>query len=128
LWVWENHVKGIWWMPWHKKPMKDVAACDKPRRGGKQPLTRGSPNGETRPVEDRASGFVPDEDPVNWNILVTGGKEIKRDSLSSGERKGNSPNLKNRVRTSLRWSSSWRLQGHMFLRGCKIIALTTWKG
>jgi len=24
---------------------------------------------------------------VNWNILVTWGKEIKRDSVSSGERK-----------------------------------------
>ena len=31
----------------HEKPMKDVAACDKPRLGGKQPLTRGCPNGET---------------------------------------------------------------------------------
>ncbi len=27
--------------------MKDVAACDKPRGGGKQPLIRGFPNGET---------------------------------------------------------------------------------
>ena len=23
--------KGIWWMPWHKEPMKDVTGCDKPR-------------------------------------------------------------------------------------------------
>ena len=30
--------------------------------------------------------------PVNWNILVTGGKERKIDFLSSGERKGKSPN------------------------------------
>ena len=29
--------------------MKDVAACDKPRLGGKQPLTRGFPNGGTYP-------------------------------------------------------------------------------
>ena len=28
--------------------MKDVAACDKPRGGGKQPVIRGSPNGETQ--------------------------------------------------------------------------------
>tara|TARA_R110002072_G_scaffold48831_1_gene133402 strand:+ start:343 stop:465 length:123 start_codon:yes stop_codon:yes gene_type:complete len=21
--------KGIWWMPWHQKAMKDVALCDK---------------------------------------------------------------------------------------------------
>ena len=25
--------KGIWWMPWHKKAMKDVVSCDKPRVG-----------------------------------------------------------------------------------------------
>ena len=24
--------KGAWWMPWHRKAMKDVANCDKPRR------------------------------------------------------------------------------------------------
>jgi hypothetical protein len=30
-----------------EKPMKDVAACDKLRGGGKQPLIRGCPNGET---------------------------------------------------------------------------------
>jgi len=39
-------------MPRHQKPMKDVAACDKPREGGKQPLIRGFPNGETQFVED----------------------------------------------------------------------------
>ncbi len=53
MWLKEN--KGIWWMPRHQEPMKDVAACDKPRGGGKQPLIRGFPNGETRSVEDRAS-------------------------------------------------------------------------
>ena len=35
--------------------MKDVAACDKPRLGGKQPLIRGFPNGETYLVEDGMS-------------------------------------------------------------------------
>ncbi len=25
--------KGIWWMPWHREAMKDVARCDKPRGG-----------------------------------------------------------------------------------------------
>ena len=33
--------------------MKDVAGCDKPRVGPKQPLTRGCPNGETHPREAR---------------------------------------------------------------------------
>ncbi len=36
-------------MPRHQKTMKDVVACDKPRRGGKQPLIRGFPNGKTHP-------------------------------------------------------------------------------
>ena len=31
--------------------------------------------------------------PGNWNILVPGGKENNSDSLSSGDRTGNSPNL-----------------------------------
>ncbi len=31
----------------HHAAKKDVAACDKPREGGKQPLIRGFPNGET---------------------------------------------------------------------------------
>jgi hypothetical protein len=26
--------KGIWWMPWRVKAMKDVALCDKPRGDG----------------------------------------------------------------------------------------------
>ena len=26
-------IKGIWWMPWHMKAMKDVVSCDKPRLG-----------------------------------------------------------------------------------------------
>ena len=25
--------KGIWWMPWRREAMKDVARCDKPRGG-----------------------------------------------------------------------------------------------
>jgi hypothetical protein len=24
-------IKGMWWMPWHQEPMKDVDGCDKPR-------------------------------------------------------------------------------------------------
>jgi hypothetical protein len=64
-------------MPWHKKTMKDVAACDKLRWGGKQPLTRGSPNGGTCPVEDGATLVLVlgVDNPANWNILVAGGKE-----------------------------------------------------
>ena len=39
--------KGVWWMTRQLKLMKDVAACDKLRGGGKQPLIRRFPNGET---------------------------------------------------------------------------------
>jgi hypothetical protein len=41
------------WMPRHEKPMKDVAACDKLRGGGKQPLIRRCPNGETHAERTR---------------------------------------------------------------------------
>jgi len=40
--------KGIWWMSWHREATKDVVACDKLRRVGKQTLTRRCLNGETR--------------------------------------------------------------------------------
>ena len=29
-----KYEKGIWWMPWHREAMKDVALCDKPRGAG----------------------------------------------------------------------------------------------
>ena len=35
-------------MPWLFGPMKDVAASDKRRGGGKQPVIRRCPNGETQ--------------------------------------------------------------------------------
>ena len=35
------------WMPRQLEAMKDVGACDKLRGGGKQPLIRRFPNGET---------------------------------------------------------------------------------
>ena len=44
---WYGSNKGVWWMPRHGEPMKDVAACEKLRGGGKQPLIRRCPNGET---------------------------------------------------------------------------------
>ena len=41
------------WMPWQSEAMKDVAACDKRRGGGKQPSIRRFPNGETHLVSAR---------------------------------------------------------------------------
>lgn len=62
------------------EPMKDVAACDKFRWGGKQPLTRKFPNGETYIVEDYMilyRGGMENGNRVKWNISVTRGKEKK---------------------------------------------------
>ena len=47
LCVWRQAMKGIWWMPWHQEPMKDVGACDKPWGVGNRAVIRGCPNGET---------------------------------------------------------------------------------
>jgi hypothetical protein len=30
----EQAFKGIWWMPWHREAMKDVAPCEKLWEGG----------------------------------------------------------------------------------------------
>jgi hypothetical protein len=32
-WARAQHMKGIWWMPWYREAMKDVARCEKPRGG-----------------------------------------------------------------------------------------------
>jgi hypothetical protein len=32
-WARAQHEKGIWWMPWYREAMKDVARCEKPRGG-----------------------------------------------------------------------------------------------
>lgn len=48
-----EYIKSVWWMPWEKKPMKDVAACEKLREGGEQPMIRKCPNGETLLIEDQ---------------------------------------------------------------------------
>ena len=42
-------------MPWQFKPKKDVAADDTLRGGGKQPLIRRCPNGETYMLEEHMS-------------------------------------------------------------------------
>ena len=47
--------KGIRWMPWREKAMKDVASCDKLRGAAKQALIRRFPNGETCPGNSGSS-------------------------------------------------------------------------
>ena len=49
---WSKHVRAYGGWLGSEEPMKDVVACDKPREGGKQPMIRGCPNGETYLVED----------------------------------------------------------------------------
>ena len=94
--------------------MKDVAACEKLRGGGKQPLIRRCPNGETwSDVESdrnprRLGARVPAEvkhlskqrKRKKHQSLVLGSSPQGEspglndcDSLSSGERKGTSLNL-----------------------------------
>ncbi len=75
-------------MPWLSETMKDASSCDKLRGGAENHYIRRFPNGETCPVY-RTQMRIPAE-------LKHLSKRRKRkqfsDSLSSGERKGNSPN------------------------------------
>src|SRR6185369_3641165 len=48
---WPKHVRAYGGWLGMKKPMKDVAACEKSRGGGKQPLIREYPNGATHTDE-----------------------------------------------------------------------------
>ena len=52
--IFDQATKGVRRMPRHREAMKDVATCDKPRFAGSK-LTRGFPNGETRPGKPRSS-------------------------------------------------------------------------
>ena len=123
--AWENLIKGIWRMPWYKKTMKDVAACDKLRLGGKQPHPQISEWGNPLHWRWRKLSLWGElEDPVNWNILVAGGKENNNYSLSSGERKGRSLNRNYCGLNLVRQVWSWRFWNHMYSRCCKILTLT----
>ncbi len=53
-------IKSIWWMPWRREAMKDVASCDKLRGVAKQTLIRRFPNGETHldEVELSSSEYI----------------------------------------------------------------------
>ena len=79
-------------MPWLSEAKKDVTSCDKQRGGANIRYIRWFPNGATHYNEDVVPVVIRGANPENWNILVPGGKENKSDSLSSGDRTGNSPN------------------------------------
>ena len=70
---------------------KDVVSCEKLRGSANMNWSAGVRMGE--PGWLKASHMFTWANAGNWNILVPAGKERKIDSLSSGERKGNSPNL-----------------------------------
>ena len=82
-------------MPWHQSAMKDVISCDK-LRGGAHNLWSGDFRmGKPGPVCGIIRHWIHrcrEVNGANWNILVASGKEINRDSPSSGERTGTSLN------------------------------------
>ena len=94
--------KGIRWMPWRWRAMKDVVGCEKPRRAVKQASTRGCPNGETRHGESRVV--------VTWIhsvAMLTGGSETSQYPeenksieipLVAASERGPSPNRRNTFR------------------------------
>ena len=84
-------IKGFWWIPRHSETMKGVVTDEMLREAGHK-LSRRSPNRATFCTTCWIHRQERDN-PVNWNISVAGGEESNRDSLSSGERKGNSLNL-----------------------------------
>ena len=75
--------------------MKDVEGCDKPREAVKQALIRGFPNGETQFIYklllfeyiEQVEGTRGSE-----TSQYLEERKANSDSLSSGERNGNSPN------------------------------------
>lgn len=73
--------------------MKDVVSCDKPGGAAHKHYIPGSPNGTTQCAEGALSCRKAGSQPPELKHLS---RERKRkqtsDSLSSGERKGNSPN------------------------------------
>ena len=78
--------------------MKDAISCEKLRLGAHGHLTRRSPNGKT-PLDssrDLFAEFIGEEKRTHRTETshVGVGKDINRDSPSSGERTGNSLNQK----------------------------------
>ena len=79
-------------MPRLSEAMKDVISCDKLRGLANMNYIRRFPNGATRIVEDYTSRKR--SKPGELKHLSTRRKRKQvSDSLSSGERTGNSPNL-----------------------------------
>ena len=82
-------------MPWHQEAMKEAEDCHKLRGVVNQALIRRFPNGETRPGKPGTcmSEFIGHtSERRELKHLSSARKRKQRDSLSSGERTGNSLN------------------------------------
>ena len=83
-------------MPWHQAAMKEAEDCHKLRGAVNRALIRRFPNGETHlgKTEVFLSEFIGQKSERHeLKHLSSARKRKQRDFLSSGERKGNSPNL-----------------------------------
>ena len=85
-----KQVSAQWWMPRHESAMKDVASCDKPRGAASEhrsgDFRMGKPDGGNTPSPERELT----QGTETSKYLEE--KKSNRDSLSSGERTGKSPN------------------------------------
>ena len=82
-------------MPWYQEAMKEAEGCHKLREAVNQAMIRRFPNGETHPGEPRISlseYIGQGSERSELKHLSKTRKRKRSDSLSSGERKGNSPN------------------------------------
>ena len=83
-------------MPWYREAMKEVEGCHKLRGAANQVLIRRFPNGETHLGKTKISLLEYIEqrsERRELKHLSSARKRKRSDSLSSGERKGNSLNL-----------------------------------
>lgn len=85
-------------MPWHQETMKEAEDCHKLRGAVNQAIIRRFPNGETRlgkPKSSLSEYIRQGGERHELKHLSSARKRKRRDSLSSGERTGNSLNFCN---------------------------------
>ncbi len=83
-------------MPWHQEAMKEAEGCHKLRGAVNQALIRRYPNGEThlgKPEVSLSEYIGQGGERRELKHLSSARKRKRSDSLSSGERTGNSLNL-----------------------------------
>lgn len=83
-------------MPWYQEAMKEAEGCHKLRGAVNRAVIRRFPNGEThlgKPKVSLSEYIGQGGERHELKHLSSARKRKQRDSLSSGERTGNSPNL-----------------------------------